>query len=215
MAVTVIMAFTLRENSTFVVAGGTSSGKTTFVRKLLSERKDIFRQEFTSIVWYYSIYQNWFSEMPEIDFREGFPDPNENTPGACIIIDDQQSSMTRAMRKQLVFMFTVHGHHAGYFLIYLVQSLFDNTDEMRTICKNSHYYAFMRSPRMEGTIVKFAEQNFPRKTVFLLDAYEKATTGKPYSYLMVNLHPAEADDRLKVLTRVLRSEQPIHIFLPQ
>lgn len=209
------MAFKLRANSTCLVVGGTSSGKSSFVRKVLRERKEIFQQEFTSIVWYYSIYQSWFSEVADIDFKEGFPDPNDITPGACLILDDLQSTLTRPMRKQLVHMFCAGAHHVPYFLIYIVQNIFDNTDEMRSVCKNAHYYVFMRGPRMEGTILKFAEQNFPRKSSFLLDAYEKATTRKPYSYLMVNLHPGDVDDRLKVLSKILPSEAPIHAFLPQ
>jgi hypothetical protein len=201
--------------ATILVCGGTGSGKTIFVKKLMEEREHLFTKAFTKILWYYTTYQPIFDHLSHfIDFKEGFPEPNDIPPGACVVLDDQQSTLSKQQYKQLVRMFTVDSHHTPYTVIYIVHTLFDNTPEMRTIARSSHYTIFMRSPRMELTVQKFAEQAFRKGNGFLLDAYEKVTK-RPFSYLLINLHPGESDSRLKVMSNVLPSEYPPHVFIPQ
>ena len=59
--------------STILISGSTGSGKTTFIKKVLEEKKTIFQIEPTRIIYFYSIWQDIYEQMEEVEFYSGLP----------------------------------------------------------------------------------------------------------------------------------------------
>ena len=68
----------LRHPFGLLVSGGTKTGKTTFVKKLLSNAQVMIDPPPEKIKYFYSEYQDTFAEIkslvPNIEFIEGVPD---------------------------------------------------------------------------------------------------------------------------------------------
>ena len=87
----------LRHPFGLLVSGGTKSGKTTFVKKLLTYVDIMIEKPSENITYYYSEFQNTFGEIqtlvPQIKFVQGLPDDildtiNPETRNLFIVDDD-------------------------------------------------------------------------------------------------------------------------------
>lgn len=111
-----------------LVSGGTKTGKTTFVKKLLTNAWVMIDLPPENIVYFYSEYQDTFSEIellvPSIQFVQGIPDSmldSINTETRNLyIIDDMMSEKDAIIAK----LFTKTSHHGNLSVIYIVQNLF-------------------------------------------------------------------------------------------
>ena len=74
----VMYSLQLRHPFGLLVSGGTKTGKTTFVKKLLSNAQVMIDPLPENIKYFYSEYQDTFAEIkslvPNIEFIEGVPD---------------------------------------------------------------------------------------------------------------------------------------------
>lgn len=64
-----------------VISGITNSGKTTFVKRLLENKNDMFDPKPLNVTYFYGQFQNTFNEMeqdmPFIQFEQGLPDQDK------------------------------------------------------------------------------------------------------------------------------------------
>ena len=60
--------------STFILAGCTSSGKSTFVKRLLKHRKSVFDKEPRIVYYFYGVYSPEFLSIPDVNFIAGLPE---------------------------------------------------------------------------------------------------------------------------------------------
>ena len=111
-----------------LVSGGTKTGKTTFVKKLLSHFQVMIDPPPEDIKYFYSECQDTFAEIksldPEIEFIEGVPDAifdsiNPKTQN-LYIFDDMMGERDAIIAK----LFTKKSHHGNLSVIYIVQNLF-------------------------------------------------------------------------------------------
>ena len=111
-----------------LVSGGTKTGKTTFVKKLLGNVQLMIDQPPENIKYFYSEYQDTFAEIkslvPNIEFIEGVPDVifdsiNPKTRN-LYIFDDMMGERDSVIAK----LFTKKSHHGNLSVIYIVQNLF-------------------------------------------------------------------------------------------
>ena len=53
------------------------------------------------IIWCFGVYQDEFDKYPDIDFREGLPDPNtfDGTTKTLLVIDDLMSETDESVTK--------------------------------------------------------------------------------------------------------------------
>jgi hypothetical protein len=130
---------------TTLVAGPTGSGKTVLVRKLLQDYANLFDNINTSelkVTWCYGQWQSSYSKaVPnvKISYVDGLIDQHyvEKNRPHLVVIDDLMTELGN--NKELANLFTKGSHHLGISVIFIVQNVFHQASQMRTISLNSHY----------------------------------------------------------------------------
>ena len=184
----------LHHPATFCISGPTGSGKTVWIFKLIQHIKDVFVDAPERILWFYGQYQSSYEkfsrDLPDIEFINGLPedwseiiDPRVKN---LIILDDLMYECGND--PEITKLFTKGSHHCNLSVIYVVQNLFHQAKESRTISLNSQYIVLFKNPRDRSQILHLAKQMYPGQTKFMVEAYADATS-KPYSYLFVDLKP--------------------------
>ena len=180
-----------------LVSGGTKSGKTTFVKQLLTNHKIMIEPSPENIIYFYAEYQDTFGEIqalvPEVQFIHGLSDDildsiNPNTRN-LFIIDDMMGEKDAIIAK----LFTKKSHHGNLSVIYIVQNLFHQSKDHRTISLNASYLCLTKNVRDASQVTHLAKQLYPSNTKFFQQAYHLATK-EPYSYLFVDLTPTCPDE---------------------
>ena len=169
----------LRHPFGLLVSGGTKSGKTTFVKKLLTYVDIMIEKPSENITYYYSEFQNTFGEIqtlvPQIKFVQGLPDDILDTINPetrnLFIVDDMMGEKDAVIAK----LFTKKSHHGNLSVIYIVQNLFHHSKEHRTISLNASYLCLTKNVRDASQIVHLAKQLYPNTTKFFQQAYQLAT----------------------------------------
>ena len=172
---------------TCIVAGPTQSGKTEFVKRFIENLEDMVTPLPTRIVWSYGEWQPAYQTLLDnVDFVQGLPDlPVYSKEPLLVVIDDQMHGVDR----RITSLFTKGSHHRNLSIVYIVQNLFDQHKEHRTISLNSHYLVIFKNPRDGSQIVHLAKQMYPGKTHYLRQAFALAT-GQPHGYLLIDLKQA-------------------------
>jgi hypothetical protein len=132
------------------VSGSTESGKTTFVKKLLSYVNVMIDKPPENIVYFYAEYQDTFGEIqnlvPGIKCVQGLPDDildsNPKTRN-LYVIDDFMGKKDGVISK----LFSKKSHHGNLIVIYIVQNLFHHSKEHRTISLNTSYLCLIKNVR--------------------------------------------------------------------
>lgn len=166
-----------------------------------------------NIVWCYGEFQPIYSELsksiPHLKFIEGFPEDLDNfidkNKRNLIILDDLMSEVGN--NKRLSALFTKGSHHKNLSVILILQNLFHQSKEMRTISLNSHYLVIFRNPRDKSQINHLAKQMFPGNIKFLQQSFNDATS-KPYGYLLIDLKP-DSPDEIRLRTKIFPEETTI------
>ena len=111
-------------------------------------------------------------------------------------------------------MFTSFSHHVNFTTFLLVQSLFANGKQFRTISLNTHQFVLFRNQRELLQIKTFAKQCFPEQTRYFMDSYLRATSSK-YGYLVVDLSPRLSGEETlsRLRTNILPGETTT-VYLP-
>ena len=164
----------LRHPFGLLVSGGTKSGKTTFVKKLLMYVDIMIEKPSENITYYYSEFQNTFGEIqtlvPQIKFVQGLPDDILDTINPetrnLFIVDDMMGEKYAVIAK----LFTKKSHHGNLSVIYIVQNLFHHSKEHRTISLNASYLCLTKNVRDASQIVHLAKQLYPNNTKFFQQA---------------------------------------------
>ena len=180
-----------------LVSGGTKTWKTTFVKQLLANASVMIDKPPENIVYFYSKYQDTFGEIevlvPGIQFVQGIPDSmldsiNPQTRN-LFIIDDMMGEKDAIIAK----LFTKKSHHGNLSVIYIVQNLFHQSKDHRTISLNASYLVLTKNVRYASQVVHLAKQLYPSNTKFFQQAYQMATR-EPYTYLFLDLTPTCPDE---------------------
>lgn len=197
--------------SSIIISGMSMSGKSVFTQKLVNDIEKIFYPVPSEIILSYSEDQPLYHNFKRNDIKlfKGLDIPlNENSNPKLLIIDDQMNSCND---QNIQSLFVKGVHHSSTSVIYITQNLYNSGRFARDIRLNCHYMFIFKSPTYTSQIQYLNRQLFPRHKIFLFDAYKKATS-KPYSYLLVILHP-ECSDDLRVRSGILPSEDEI-IYIP-
>ena len=180
-----------------LVSGGTKTGKMTFVKKLLSNVKVMVDSPPEDTKYFYSEYQDTFTEIkslvPNIQFIEGVPDAifdsiNPKTRN-LYIFDDMMGERDSVIAKLL----TKKSHHGNLSVIYIVQNLFHQSKDHRTISLNASYLVLTKNVRDASQVIHLAKQIYPSNVKFFQQAYQMAAA-EPFSYLFIYLTPTCPDE---------------------
>ncbi len=128
-----------------MIAGPTFSGKTTFVRRMLHENK--IEPSPQRIVWIYKEkgdegeFAGLKREFANVEFMSdldiGRLDSLDARENNLVILDDVMSEAGDS--KGVAKIFTQGSHHRHMTVIFLVQNVFQQAKQMRTISLNNHY----------------------------------------------------------------------------
>ena len=195
------------------VAGITQSGKTTFVEKLLRQSSSCVDPPPSKIVFSYTEEQPVYKDLKNslsipCEFINGLDfeiDDFQSDRNTLLVIDDQMNSALDSSKVQDLFTRGMHHRYVKDSILYylfsisllayrsvslivLTQNLFPKGKHGRDMRLNCQYITIMKSPTFASQIRYLGQQMFPRYPKFLPEAYSIATE-KPFSYLVVNLHP--------------------------
>ena len=212
----VLHPFSFRHPTTILIAGPTMCGKTKLLVKCLKE--GLFYPAPTRIIWVYGEWQSSYDEIrvmyPFTEFeKEMTPELYDSiTPMErnLVILDDKMNDA--GCSKTLAKLFTQGAHHRNLTVIFIVQNIFHQDSNMRTISLNSHYLILFKNPRDKGQIRALGSQMFPGESGFLVSAYQDATHDR-FGYLVLDLHP-ETPEELRVRSGIFRHDQSC-VYLPR
>ena len=184
----------LQHPFTCVVAGPTGCGKSRFLREMIAG-KHIFPFP-DEIVWCYGTTAPPPDPLPNARYVRGlWVEPEGGSVKTLIVVDDLMSEC--ADDKRLSDLFTRGSHHDNCSVIFVVQNLFVQGREMRSITENCHYMAIFKNPRDASSVTRLAAQMYPGRTGFMTDAYSQATE-EAYGYLFIDLkQDAHTEARLR------------------
>ena len=199
--------------------GPSGCGKTIWTKSLLENAKTMLTNYPDRITWCYGIFQESYSEIakqfPQIEFIEGIPsdvcemfDPKMNN---LIIIDDLMAEA--AGDKRIASLFTKGSHHRNLSIIFILQNLFYQGKESRTISLNSHYITLFKNPRDMSQITHLSRQMFPGNAKFMQESYRDATN-KTYGYLFVDLKTSTPEN-MRLRTNIFPHEHPHYAYIPK
>ena len=194
---------------TAIIAGPTGSGKTVLLRRILENSvHTVSGVENIRVLWCYGIWQDLYKEpiICVISYVEGLPSQEDikSYQPSIIVIDDLMTEL--GGNKSLANMFTKGSHHQNFSLFFIVQNMFHQAPQMRTISLNSHYLILMKNPRDKSQIAHLARQLFPENPKYLMDSYLDATQNQ-FGYLIIDLKP-HTNDKYRLRTRITSYELP-------
>ncbi len=70
----------------------------------------------------------------------------------------------------------------------------------------------MRNPADKLQVATLARQLYPKNQSFLIEAFTEATKSR-YSYLLLNLHPRETDENLRVIAKIFADEGTPMVYI--
>jgi len=187
---------------TCMVAGPTSSGKSVFTFRLITEANKQITPPPEKIVYCYGEYQSEFKKYPWVMFKEGLPDVSEfdGSQRTLLILDDLMTKTNNDVSD----IFTKISHHRNVSVIFLTQNLFYQTKQSRTMSLNSHYLVLFKNPRDALQVATLGRQMYPNNSKFLVEAFRDATE-KPYGYLLLDLR-ADTLEKFRVRTNIFAGE---------
>jgi len=197
--------------SNSIVAGMTSSGKTEFTKLLIKNWKNLININTTNlrVLWCFSEIRS----IPQINnvelqFNKGIPslESIEKIKPDLIVLDDLMDDINQDIKN----LFTKVAHHRNISVVLIVQNLFNQNKQMRTISLNSHYIVLMKGIRNLQQVEILGRQIFPSKSKQLLNIF-KHVTQKPFGYLVIDLHP-RSNDKYRLRTRIFPEELPASLI---
>ena len=199
--------------STFLLAGPSQSGKSTWVKRVIAEKDLMFRVPPVKVVYAYGAWQPMFAEMKDVQFHEGLPTQNDldewSGQHLLLILDDVMGQASNS--PEIMSIFTVQCHHKMISTFYLCQNIFPPGRCSRTISLNCHYIILYKNKRDVLQIQTLGKQIFPGQSSFFVDAYQDAVS-EPYGYLVCDLHPT-TDKRFQIRTHIFPGDTP-WIYMP-
>ena len=202
-----------QSGSPIMVVGPTNSGKTFWVRRLLSH--NMFTQPVKSILYCYGVHQKAYEEMKAenlaadtLTFHEGLPDRKmledlaDGEHFHIVVLDDMMEEIVRS--KEMQQLFTRYCHHDNITAIFVSQNIFHQGPQARTISLNSHVIVLFSNKRDESQITTFVRQIYPRKSKRFLNVYETEMNHE-YSYLVIDCTPSHPRE-IKVRSRIFPGE---------
>lgn len=199
---------------TCLVAGSTSSGKTTLVRGIVDNFPLLVTPDLQlpiRVTWCMgSDGEVPSTQNPDVLLEIVRGPPSEDLDADLLILDDQMSEL--ADSKKMCDLFSKHSHHKRISIIFIVQNVFFQGKQMRNIALNCHYMLLTKSRRDLSQMKRMGIQLFG-KSAYFYESYKKAVLDRKYGYLMVDISPS-TDERFRLRTDILPHEYPITIFYP-
>jgi hypothetical protein len=203
-----------------LLAGSSSTGKTSLVQSMLQHQEYVFEKAFTKILLCHSAPDKNYNEMAAslggiLEIHDGLPTDFLENPETYIKDGDNtlvildvllQSIAASALTEKLFYCLSSHYRIS---VILCSQNIFCKSPKLRNISLNCNVIILTANPRDETQVQLLSRQLNASNPKFVLDAYKKTIKAKPYNYLVIDLHPT-TDPKLKVGTGILPGEDRIY-----
>ena len=180
-----------------IVAGPSRSGKTYWVINLLLNAKERIRPTPNKIVYCYAHWQSKYDvlkkHIPIVQWHEGMPTKSylDEISDAIVILDDL---MAASVNNEVVMsIFTERSHHQNISVILLMQNLFHQGKQSRSINTNAQFLVLFKNPRDRLQIKTLAMQMFPEKWRKFLETFEHETN-KPRGKVILDFSSSTSDE---------------------
>lgn len=186
-----------------IIASSSGSGKTVLTRSLLSDYKAVttIDKPQLKVWWCHGQDQDLHREsIPGVDvtyFTEFVSDFNDDKPD-IIVYDDLMSEISG--NKALTDVFTKKRHHENVSVVFIIQNIFFQSKEMRTISLNCMYYILLKNPRDRLQLLALGRQIFPGSMDFFSRSLDDAFR-EPFSHLVIDM-TSQCEDRFRLRQRV-------------
>lgn len=197
---------------TAIIAGPTSSGKSHFIKKFLSERSELVNGYIDEVVYCIPEGQVVDNEMIYSQLHEGIPGVEmfKDLKPRLVILDD----LMREADGGVVDLFTKGSHHYNLSVIFVTQNIFNQGKGRRDISLNAHYIVCFKNPRDRQQISHLSKQINPENPKYIQEAYNDATC-TPFGYLLFDLRQT-TPDIIRYRTSIFKSDNPSNIvYVPR
>ena len=219
------MPFDIRLKSSFnlMIVGPTRSGKTSWVKNLLTIGDQIFTEKPVKVFLFYKMMQDMYIEMrdsklidelinvstnmPTLDDIEVMVSPYRDTGGSMIIFDDCMSEINPDFEN----LFCNLSHHMNCSIIFLSQNLFHQDKSYRTMSRNTQYFVIFNNDRDKLQFSILGKQYSPGNHLFIPQVLKEATKN-PYGYLLLDFSPDTAPS-VRALSHIFPHEFPTRTYL--
>lgn len=207
------MDLRLKHTHTGLLVGGTGAGKSSFMKRVIENRDQLYDTAFSRIVWHYTEWQPAYGELHKccgVEFVEGVPrldDFPRNAAPTLLVIDD---CMDQLNNPEILKFFIKGSSHRNLSVWFLSQCLFPKG--LRQISLNAHYIVIFKTSRDLAQVRTFCMQINPTDWRALMEAYEDATK-EGHSYLLFDFKYNQAE-HLRLRTHIFPGENTI-LYIPQ
>lgn len=192
---------------TAIISGPTQSGKTHHLVSLLQNAQTIIDPPPNRIIYCYEVWQPAFDRLKEsvpfIEFNKGIVqfDQLSSQQNNLVILDDLMANCES--NDEIKSLFTVGSHHNNISVIFIVQNIFNQGKHFRTLSLNTHYITLFNNARDQTQVHNLARQMYPKKSKFLIEAYEDAVE-PDYGYILLDL---KQGSKYRVQTGIIPGQQ--------
>ena len=210
--------FRFKTPCTCIVAGSSSSGKTTLQCMICDNYETLFDVVPEKIYYVCHIIQPVFDKYKNskiVKFFEGWNheelaiDQLRKTQNLSIIIDDSLHDSSPGF---LRLCFSHYSHHFNINFFLGTHDLFDPSfKDLRFCSLQSKYFIILSSPRAFSSVRTLALQTLGSDWRRLTEAYQHVCS-TPFQHILLDLHP-RSSPRFSIRANIFQQNQPMIVFL--
>lgn len=210
--------FRIHVPATILIVGGTGTGKSEFLLKLIDNSDDIFDMPLKKVIWCYGISTKKLADLEQDDrfiLNEGLPDTSliDQVVGmegdGCLLVLDDLASELKKEPELFANLYSRISHHRCISVVTILQNLFSVP---RTARLNSSYLCILKTTSDMNFLFSLGRQLFDKDHYrSFIEAYKDATQ-KPFGYLLLDLHTRTHDD-CRLLTDIFGEN--ITVYVPK
>lgn len=189
--------------------GSFKSGKSTYIRKLLRFRREMFDKEFYVVYYVFVFPQSWFSETSGVISIKEIPQDLDPERNSLIIFDDFLANRTKL--KDFCEYFIGAAHHYYASVIFITQIMFLQDAYFRTISLNSSALIIFRSVRIADQLQVLSRQLFGGSRGQVPPRIYSDACRTPFSYILIDLSQT-CPDNFRVRAKILPDEGPEVVY---
>lgn len=212
------------------ISGGSQSGKSTFIVKLIQNREQLFNQKFVKL--YYCqpsslclrnnpIFEQICQSFPNAELHCDLPDVAklnldlDSTP-KCVIIDDLMGAFLDSPK--MIELVSVQIHHCNITVIFTLHNYFASSRFGRTFTRNLQYKVFFYN-RLDLRELKMISSQIGHQANFLQECFnfllQKFPTESPY--ILIDGHVKSPMKSMFVRTHIFPNKDEMRpiIFFPE
>jgi len=206
------------------ISGSSMSGKTEFMIKLITHRKELFDTEFDEIFYctpettsfrYSPVFERLQEVCPNIQLINGVPDIQKlnltlDTRPKILFCDDLQEELLQS--ETMLTLMTGHIHHFQISLCFSLQNFYSHSRFGRTIFRQIKYRVIFYN-RLDMTEIRGISSQICQPPKFLIESFEFLfSTFDDPAYILIDGFSQSPLRQLFVRTHIFPGENPIFFF---